>query len=782
MKRGNAHLCRKSDPPTSSEKAHPVSTSPNSHLSPSNSNTIGDYVAPVDKAAVREVSALAERVKQLETVIQAQKRPYPSDSADLDASSSALVQSKYARASNASSRQASRRPSPLRRDDGADDGGSSAESAPDAEVENAATVLEFLAWGRLKSDFPYTMNQSNLGLPTAPLADADMNANGAAWALSPPSISGGAYSTVESSRIQLLQDLLPKSDQVLSMVNFHIQWLLWVHTSFHGPTFMRELHEFYGQDQGTILPSSGKMQWIGLLFAILSTSLACAKPARVTLWGFREGDRNELAKRWYHAAIECMRIGRCEQSHNINAVQAFGTMTWSAHLLGFSNTQSVMLASAVRVAQSLGLHRLIEDRRQRSQDIDHSLAGKTQRETGRRLWQQLAQQDWFSVPFSETYSINPLHYTSKLPLNCDDETLERLPDTKPAMTTYSNFLHEIACLMPKLLDKMSEARTLHGKYEQVMLFDRKMRDLATHQLPPTLNCQVPIDPTWPCWIPLARRSLTATSAHKIIMIHRRFLGISLTDPRFAFTRRTCLAAAKTILGELRQEQADEAPILWTMQAFSVAAAIILSLDNFNRPQRSPEYAEHKQLIMQTMNILSTSASFSSIASRGVRLLGELLAEEQNARAPEAGSSWESGKGKQIASQDGLKSPNVDKKPSLNVSAFVKKFCETDQPPAPTSPILTSHVPIWLRPENQPYATPGEEMYYSSNPPPMDPYAQVDAPAPYHPAGLGPPTATFSVNPPGGFSNAYPTDYTDFTQLGEVRWINDLLGFAPSHTI
>ncbi len=127
--------------------------------------------------------------------------------------------------------------------------------------------------------------------------------------------------------------------------------------------------------------------------------------------------------------------------------------------------------------------------------------------------------------------------------------------------------------MPELLDSTCEAQTLHAKYEQVLRFDRQMRDLVTSQLPPCLSSQSTIDSDWPCWVPLAQRSLTITSAHKIIMIHRSFVGLSFTDRRFDFTRRTCLAAAKTIINELKQELPDGSPFLWTMQAFGVAAAV-----------------------------------------------------------------------------------------------------------------------------------------------------------------------------------------------------------------
>lgn len=72
----------------------------------------------------------------------------------------------------------------------------------------------------------------------------------------------------------------------------------------------------------------------------------------------------------------------------------------------FSNSQSVLLAAAVRIAQSLGLHRLGKPKSSAHENANYDPAERVQQEIGRRVWQQLTIQDWFSVPFSETYCLN----------------------------------------------------------------------------------------------------------------------------------------------------------------------------------------------------------------------------------------------------------------------------------------------------------------------------------------------------------------------------------------
>ncbi|KAK0116426.1 hypothetical protein ONS95_013445 [Cadophora gregata] len=571
----------------------------------------------------------------------------------------------------------------------------SGQNGSDAEVEDAATVLEFLAWGRLKeSNLTSGIRNPSIVHDQGNHQEQDMLQNVQAWGKSPSSVSGGIV-PIETMQVSQIQALLPTKMQVFLLFEYHADWLLFMHCSFHVPTFRKELDQFYDEDQGVISITSAGLQWAALLFAIICGSMTSVQPAEVLKWGFQQEEQSNLAKCWYQASIECLNAARYQQYHSLYSVQAIASSTISAHILGFSNSQSVLLASAVRIAQSLGLHRLGKYRRTARESQIDDVTEKVQKELGKRLWQQLATQDWFSVPFSETYCINPLHFTSKAPRHCDEDTMEAIPVSHPAITTYGNFLFRVAALMPALQDRSSEAHSMDVKYEHVLRFDKMMRDLVIAQLPPCLNSQTQVDPMWPHWVAVARRCLTITSAHKIIMIHRRFLGMSFHDKKFAFTRRTCLAAAKTIINEIKQEVPDESPILWTTQAFSVAAAIILALDNFSHHQSARESEEHRQLITETISILSKSVSISLIAARGTRLLTDLQAEERRHAQCNGGSSLPNDKGK---ASENLSLSNQSEK-SLDVAAFVKKFCQSDHPPSGNSPLATSHMPLWLQQES-----------------------------------------------------------------------------------
>ncbi len=310
---------------------------------------------------------------------------------------------------------------------------------------DAATVLEFLAWGRLKDSTFANANTSPIELREPTVFGARVTSHGDVTLDLASSPLHASSPFVEHSHFSRMQQGLPTKTQVFQLFSYHTNWLLWLHSSWHAPSVRQALEDFYDIDQGTIDFSSVKLQRTALLFAILSTSITCAKSEQVELWGFSKDLHGLLARQWYQSAIDCLHAASYQQNHNLYGVQAISTMTTCAHILGFSNTQSVLLASAVRIAQSLGLHRLGGETR-RCQDLTNvkEMEAYVRRESGRRVWQQLVTQDWFSVPFSETYCVNPLHFTSVQPSNCSEVSMEILPLSSPTVTSYGNFLFESA--------------------------------------------------------------------------------------------------------------------------------------------------------------------------------------------------------------------------------------------------------------------------------------------------------------------------------------------------
>ncbi|KIW31618.1 uncharacterized protein PV07_03245 [Cladophialophora immunda] len=513
-----------------------------------------------------------------------------------------------------------------------------------SDIEDAVTVLEFLAWGRMKdpdnamlSPEALRVSEHDDGIGISPAEELDC------------ALDSGI------NLLSWLQILLPSRRQVYQLVEYHSNCMLWFHGSYFAPTFSKELASFYADHEGKFDSRGVALQWVALLFAIMAGTITSAPAHEARKWGFDESEARLLSQKWYKAVVVALNAANFTAHHSLHSVQAITTLTNTAHMLGHSNAQSVMLASAVRIAQSLGLHRLDDD----------APGGGVELETGRRVWQELCTQDWFSTAFSESYSINPLHSTSLPPQNCDDD-LNVLDESEPTVTSFCRFLSKIAAIMPALQDAMALSNTLYTKHEAVLVYDKKMRSLATGRPPFLANTA--FDTSWPCYIPWARRAIAMSSAHKIIMIHRKLLGLSFTNPVFAFTRRTCLAASKTILKEYLASSRDESsPMLWTHQAFAVAACIVICFDTLHSPYSGQD---ESQLVAQTLEHLQLCQQKSMIAARGVKVLNALQKQIEN--------RIESRKRPNDAPRD---SAPRKRRRGFDAAEFARSFCEgQDRPP------------------------------------------------------------------------------------------------------
>lgn len=453
---------------------------------------------------------------------------------------------------------------------------------------------------------------------------------------------GTGFNSTENAHSAFLQMLLPNVGHIWDLVNYHELSLLWYHGCYFGPLFRWELQSVLAdQDQEETLVINGlDLQWLGLLFSIIAGSLACAPERRLSQWGFQKAEGSKLSMQWYKASISCLSQANYTSNHSIYAVHTIATLTMSAHSLGQSAELSVLLGGALKIAQSLGLDKL---------DYDSSLEKITntsteeqrhkliKREIGRRLWSQLCVQDWMSLPFNESYHIQPRHFTTTKPSNRNHLNMDPIPPEFPTYISYGNYLFEIAKLMVKHHEDILRATTQFTTYEHVLEYDSRMRTLATKGMPSYFHVVQPIDPAWPEWIPAARRSLTICFAHKIIMIHRAYIKQSFINSVYSMTRLTCLAAAKTILNEAKQSKDLDGPIIWVDKAFCIVAALILCLDLFHRPTSDPVFDTHKELVTECTESLRRFGG-SAIATRGANLLAALLSERDRITCT---STWQS---------------------------------------------------------------------------------------------------------------------------------------------
>lgn len=188
------------------------------------------------------------------------------------------------------------------------------------------------------------------------------------------------------------------------------------------------------------------------------------------------------------------------------------------------------------------------------------------------------------------------------------------------------------------------------------------------------------------------------------------------------------------------------------------------------------------MVSETIEVLSHSVGISSIAARGTRLLTDLLAEEQAIR--------KSGK---TGSDSALKPPPHRQKAhrgstSLNVSEFVKKFCEADQPlPQPESPTAHSHMPLWLHEpptsETNEYRRGSSTRQHSmTDPRQILPTGPVSSSTTESHGYAMPYPNLFSQTTQEHFGNPFGQNFAETFDIRTVNWFDDLLGLVPSHSL
>ncbi|PKY04719.1 hypothetical protein P168DRAFT_289592 [Aspergillus campestris IBT 28561] len=422
---------------------------------------------------------------------------------------------------------------------------------------------------------------------------------------------------------------VPDAFAAEKLVNFHIRHVAWHHNCLHSPTFLEQCDVFW---------KTGRCDhplWMALYLSVLSSAVCSMQNSDKfkAVLGV-DLDTIQSAQDLFAAMVQVLYSSHFLKNISIYSVQAIVISTEVAHNLGLSQLNATLFNSAVRIAECLGLHK-IEDHAKPQVQTREDWCERIEREVGKRVWCQMIIQDHFAIPFTDTYSISPMQYSTGPPLNADDHDLVDKPVSVPTISTYVRVLVRLALLMPGLVDglgPMKHRKPIREQYEHILEVDRKMRavvkDIPSFMLrrDRAKEAQVP-------WLNIARRSLAITSAEKIIMIHRPFLFRSFHSQAYAHTRRTCVAAARTILREHETIVKEDETSIWTHTAFCITAAIILCFEVNTLP------SNHKQLapiytgaIEAARNRLATRTG-DILAQRGVALIDAIFLAEQSSTDP-----------------------------------------------------------------------------------------------------------------------------------------------------
>ncbi|KAK8162237.1 putative Zn(II)2Cys6 transcription factor [Phyllosticta citrichinensis] len=348
------------------------------------------------------------------------------------------------------------------------------------------------------------------------------------------------------------------------------------------------------------------------------------------------------------------------------ALQAISILT---HLFnnsdGFSTTFHLLRSMGCLMAQSLRIHHLDTPQSQHERKVNGS--NMVEVEVKRRIWWHIVSSDWLlsflGGPQEGTYAINPKQMRVSYPVNADDELIttteahSNLPLTVP--TSMSSFIQRIklAELCREVVDSLPstllEPRELN--YDMVLDLNAKFQDYLKalpffFQLDPAnieRSRNICRERPYIAW----QRTMVHFSAQtRICRLHRPFLLEGSSNPKYAFSRMTCIRAAHAVL-ELRRSMDDLEPreldgtrFVHVMHHVFMAAVILATNACFD--PNEPNVEARKAEVMAACKVLERDTQESTIASRGLQkgidtLRGMLQKHKSQPDAYQTGQNAES---------------------------------------------------------------------------------------------------------------------------------------------
>ncbi|KAE8257817.1 hypothetical protein A4X13_0g2116 [Tilletia indica] len=312
------------------------------------------------------------------------------------------------------------------------------------------------------------------------------------------------------------------------------------------------------------------------------------------------------------------------------------------------------------------------------------------REAGRRLWTHICTHDWFFSTFLHSYQIHPKHNSCAIPLNLDEDDLPDgveegdLPEERshdlPSDCSGQRYVHVFADLARELTDKSKHG--LIFDYDLVLEYDKKFRDVM-ESWPKYLRVDgkseeldwVQKEEAVRPYIRHQRLMLLEGITHRILRLHRDYLIRGEHDPKYAYSTRSCIDAARTII-YCRQEMGTSD---WIVQGFWVKryhvfhAALALSLHLLEQASMDATPSEETEGIRQDIALaLSFLAcepatygkpNGASVNSRTcVSRMIEVLLKEESARREARRAADRAKQAEAEASrqrEDGLRSRNAE---------------------------------------------------------------------------------------------------------------------------
>ncbi|VUC32561.1 unnamed protein product [Clonostachys rosea] len=441
------------------------------------------------------------------------------------------------------------------------------------------------------------------------------------------------------SNIEERWDLFFTEQNSRTLLALHQTQLSWMHCAVNMPIFRREFEE-------NVLRKECSRSWLALYYAILSQTLYHVDDQHLSSLPQPLNASADASFVLFNKSIEVLFRANFMDDHNIYSVQAICLLLQVAHHFDKSDLICILISTAIRIAQCLGLHRLGPDRAvPEGSTANTNGTVNVDRELKKAIWWFLVRYDWYQIPFQNTCQIHPSQFSTPMPTNqpvtaqqsANDGTLNM--DEAFISSSWANYLNHFSILIWKHHDRMFKAGHPGGSpesmpklYEEVVRADEELK-ASYLSLPPSLreigtSQDLPTADGLPT--SLMPGLVLICTAHKVLGVHRHFQLSGFRDRRYAFSQFSCVSIAErsieAIINWPDTLQSRIAHRMWTTLTHVISCCIFLAFALLFKSENTlmHDWVKVRRYLQLGKEIISHEEQRSSLARRGVRLLGAMM--------------------------------------------------------------------------------------------------------------------------------------------------------------
>ncbi|KAL7416324.1 hypothetical protein BDY24DRAFT_379292 [Mrakia frigida] len=450
-----------------------------------------------------------------------------------------------------------------------------------------------------------------------------------------PSPSTPSSSTKEVPPRRGAMSKIPSEAAGRRLVQYEMEMVAWIHCGYWPATLAAECEIFW--EEGATGEVEVNRNWLALYFAVLASSLH-HMPVAESQKIFPGENIQALVARFFDGSVSALTEAQWMSTHSLYSTQTLLVLVSPANHLGRGDWYLSAAAVGIRIAQALQINWLGEDSYPAAEGMTLSPMDPNAlvlREMCKRIWYQLVAQDWLHLPFNRTSVISAAQFNTAVPLHCTDDslldpsTLRSLSIEVPTLDSHTGQLLKLAVQVHKLFDGFHATKIV--PYSLILQADAETAEILQNA-PSWMQWSNdgrpnPLPSNAPPWLEWQSKTFLISAAHKIIILHRPYLGRAFSDPKFQKSRDACVLQACRILQVLRECQLEEFRKTWTNLTHSVAAAVILILEFSHTSTENNHGEEPLRLVVDAIEIFRSLRSHSTIAEKGVRVLTAFLEEQ-----------------------------------------------------------------------------------------------------------------------------------------------------------